>query len=137
MTIKKHHKLEKAYIQFLNFDGWDLKWTGDGQEVYDAIGMTAKGHKCVIEMKFRNEYYEEKMLEKKRYDELMLIDDNILKLYFVNDPKGNFMFWLNKIIMPKPVKKYCPDTSLWTKKRIKKDVYLLNENQASKINLNK
>ena len=136
MDIKKHHQFEKALIKFLNLDGWKLKWTGDGKEVYDAVGFTSKGNKCVIEMKFRNIYYEDKLLEKKRYDELMNLDDSILKLYFVNDPKGNFLFWLNKLKLPKAVKKYCPDTSLWTKKRIKKDVYLLKENQASKINLN-
>jgi len=39
--------------------------------------------------------------------------------------------------MPKVVKKYCPDTTMWTKKRINKDVYLLKEKDAIQINLNK
>ena len=38
--------------------------------------------------------------------------------------------------MPIPVKKYCPDTTMWTKKRLLKDVYLLEENDASIININ-
>ena len=61
---------------------------------------------------------------------------NIIKLYFVNDPKGNFMYWLNTLKMPIPIKKYCPDTTMWTKKRLLKDVYLLKENEASRININ-
>jgi hypothetical protein len=38
--------------------------------------------------------------------------------------------------MPETVKKYCPDTTMWTKKRLLKDVYLLQEKDASIINLN-
>ena len=66
----------------------------------------------------------------------MSLDKNIIKLYFVNDPKGNFLYWLNTLELPKPIKMYCPDTTMWTKRRLKKDVYLLKENQASRININ-
>jgi len=65
----------------------------------------------------------------------MSIDD-VVKIYFVADPKGNFMYWLNTLNMPETVKKYCPDTTMWTKKRLLKDVYLLQEKDASIINLN-
>jgi hypothetical protein len=77
------------------------------------------------------------MLEKDKYDALMAIDKEVIKIYFVNDPKGNFMYWLNTLEMPKTEKKYCPDTTFYTKKRMLKDVYLLKENQAVRINLNK
>tara|TARA_B100000768_G_C10892085_1_gene214064 strand:- start:53 stop:469 length:417 start_codon:yes stop_codon:yes gene_type:complete len=136
MGIEKINELEKAVVIILNLDGWDLKWTGKGNSRWDAKGKTPKGHDCVIEMKFRNKYYEEKMLEKYKYDSLMKLDDNIIKLYFVNDPKGNFLYWLNALEMPKTKKMYCPDTTMWSKKRLLKDVYLLKENQASRINLN-
>ena len=136
MGIKAIKKLEQALIKFLNFDGWDLEWTGDGYKNYDACGFTRKGVPCVIEMKFRNKYYEEKMLEKSKYDSLMKLDPEVVKLYFVNDPKGNFLYWLNKIKLPEPKNMYCPDTTMWTKKRLLKPVYLLKENQATKINLN-
>lgn len=135
MGLKKINDLEKAVVFLLNLDGWDLEWCGEGYSRYDAKGKTSKGIDCVIEMKFRNKYYEEKMLEKDKYDALMAIDD-VVKIYFVNDPKGNFMYWLDNLEMPKPVKKYCPDTTMWTKKRINKDVYLLKENQAVRININ-
>lgn len=136
MGINKIHKLEQTLINFLNFDGWDLKWTGKGYEHYDATGFTRKGIPCVIEMKFRNKYYAEKMLEKDKYDSLMALDKDIIKLYFVADTKGNFMYWLNDLKLPETVKKYCPDTTMWTKKRLLKDVYLLTENMACIINLN-
>jgi hypothetical protein len=136
MGIKTIQKLEQAVVKFLNFDGWNLEWTGDGYKHYDACGFTRKGVACVIEMKFRKKYYEDKMLEKSKYDALMKIDKEVVKLYFVNDPKGNFLYWLNTIKLPEPKNMYCPDTTLWTKKRLLKPVYLLQENQASKINLN-
>lgn len=87
-------------------------------------------------MKFRNKYYETKMLEKDKYDALMEIDAEVIKIYFVADTKGNYLYWLNNLKMPKIVKKYCPDTTMWTKKRLLKEVYLLTENMASIINLN-
>ena len=136
MGIKKINQWEKAVVLILNLDGWKLEWTGEGYSHYDAKGKTPKGFDCVIEMKFRNKYYEEKMLEKYKYDALMELDKAIIKIYFVFDPKGNFMYWLNTLKMPSPVKKYCPDTTMWTKKRLLKEVYLLKENDASRINLN-
>jgi len=136
MKKKKTNQFEKAVVLILNIDGWDLEWTGDKNIPYDAKGKTPKDKSCVIEFKFRNDYYEEKMLEKDKYDALMALDKTIVKIYFVFDPKGNFMYWLNKLKMPKPVKKYCPDTTMWTRKRVHKDVYLLKENDASRINLN-
>tara|TARA_R110001583_G_scaffold131943_2_gene283788 strand:- start:1776 stop:2186 length:411 start_codon:yes stop_codon:yes gene_type:complete len=135
MGIQKIHRWEKALIMFLNIDGWKLIHTGNSYESYDAKGKTPKGFDCVIEMKFRTKYYEEKMLEKYKYDSLMSLGKDLIKLYFVNDPKGNYMFYLNKLVLPSAVEMYCPDTTMWTKKRLKKPVYLLEENQASIINI--
>ena len=136
MGITKIHKWEKAVIMLLNLDNWELEWTGENFEHYDAKGKTPKGHNCVIEMKFRDKYYSDKMLEVYKYDELMKLPKDTIKLYFVNDPKGNFMYWLDNLDMPEPKELYCPDTTMWTKKRLNKKVYLLQENQASIINLN-
>jgi hypothetical protein len=134
MKINKVHELEKAVVMLLNLDGWELEWTGEGSERYDAKGKTPKGFDCIIEMKFRNKYYKTKMLEKDKYDALMAYEG--VKLYFVNDPEGNYIYHLNTLDLPEAVKKYCPDTTLWTNKRLLKEVYLLNENQAAIINLN-
>ena len=132
--ISKIHKLEQAIVQVLNLDGWQLKWTGEGSQSWDAEGLSPKGKECVIEMKFRNKHYDTKMLEKFKYDKLM--DTGKVALYFVNDPKANYLFWLNDIEMPEPVNKYCPDTTMWTKKRVLKPCYLLKEDDAILINKN-
>ena len=135
--IEQVHKWEKAVVLLLNtFDDWDLEWCGGGFEHYDAVGRTPKGYECVLEMKFRNKYYEDKLLEKYKYDQLMNMPYDMVKLYFVNDPKANYLFWLNDIKLPEPVDMWCPDTTLWTKKKMIKPCYLLNENLATFINLN-
>ena len=135
MTIADVHKWEKAICLVLKIDGWELEWVGDKNLPYDAIGKTPKGHDCVMEIKMRDKYYEDKLLEKYKYDVIMKL--NVVALYFVNDPKGNFLYWLNNLKMPKPVQLYCPSTTLWSNKKVKKPCYLLEENQASIINLNK
>lgn len=136
MNINKVHKLEQAVIKILNLDGWDLDWCGGGFEHYDAVGETPKGKPCVMEMKFRKTYYETKMLEKLKYDKLMDMPADMVKLYFVSDPKANYIFWLNDIKLDPIESLYCPDTTLWTKSRSNKAVYLLREEQASIINPN-
>lgn len=137
MGYSKIKKWEAAVVMLLNFDGWQLKCPEDEYSIYDAIGKTPKGFDCVIEMKFRNTYYADKMLEKEKYESLMALDNNIVKIYFVNDLKGNYMYWLNNLKMPETIKKYCPDTTMWTRKQLLKEVFLLKENQASRINLTK
>lgn len=132
--VGKIHKLEQAIVQILNLDGWQLKWTGEGSQSWDAEGLTPKGKECVIEMKFRNKHYDTKMLEKFKYDKL--IATGKVALYFVNDPKANYLFWLNDIELPKPVNKYCPETTMWGNKKVLKPCYLLEESKAVMINKN-
>ena len=131
--INNVHKWEQAVIHLLNLDGWNLEWTGKGFEHYDAIGTSPKGAEVVMEMKFRNTYYKEKMLEVYKYDKL--IETGKIALYFVNDPNGNYIFWLNNLKDLKKQDMYCPDTTLWTKKKVLKPCYLIDESQASIINL--
>ncbi len=132
--IKNIHKWEESVIALLNLDGWDLKHTGKGNKSWDAAGKTPNGNECVIEMKFRKTYYEDKMLEKFKYDKLLATGK--VALYFVNDPKGNYLFWLNDLKGLKEIEMRCPDTTLWTKKKIKKPCYLINEKFATIININ-
>ena len=137
MDLNKIHEFEKAIVEIYNtFDGWELTWSGGGYEHYDAKGRTPKGHDCVMEMKFRNKYYETKLLEKYKYDKLMEMDNSIVKLYLVNDPKANYLFWLNDIRVGDTEDMWCPDTTLWTKKRLLKPCYLLKETDATIINTN-
>jgi hypothetical protein len=131
MNIEKY---EKALINLLNLDGWNLEWCGNENTFYDARGYTPKGYRAVVEIKARNKYYETKMLEKAKYDRLMSLDEDVVKLYFVNDPKGNYLYWLNKIEMPNIDDKACPKTTMWDKTKVSKEVYMLKESQASIIN---
>ena len=136
MQIQDVHRLEQSVVTFFNFDGWDLKWCGGGYDHYDAIGKTPKGQKCIIEMKFRNKYYETKILEKYKYDQMMTLPDDVVKLYFVNDPKANYLFWLNKLKTPEVKEIECPSTTLWDQKKKNKELYLLTESQAIIVNKN-
>ena len=136
MNISEINRWEQAVVHVLNLCGWDLEWCKGKYEHYDAIGGTPKGHECVMEMKFRQKYYPTKMLEKYKYDRLMDMPYDLVKLYFVNDKKANYLFWLNNIHMPEPTIINCPDTTLWTKKRIDKEVYMLEETNASITNFN-
>lgn len=135
MKIETVIKFEKALVAFLNLDGWRLVHTGDTMLPYDAQGITPKGYKCVIEMKFRDKYYETKMLEVSKYNNLMKLDSDIQKFYFVNDPKGNYMFWLNDLKLDNPDELYCPKTTMWDNSKKKKSVYLLEEKQSIITNI--
>lgn len=129
------NKFEKALVLFLNtFDEWKLEWVGDQNLPYDAIGKTPKGLDCVIEMKFRKKYYDTKLIEKKKYDNLMSLNDDIIKIYFVSDPKGSYYFWLNKLKDMDIIDQKCPTTTFWRKHKIEKQVYMLKEEWASIIN---
>jgi hypothetical protein len=86
-------------------------------------------------MKFRNDYYEEKMLEKAKYDKLMKMEGYV-KIYFVNDAKGNYFFWLDDMIMPELITMQLPKQTLWNKDKVTKQIYLLPESKATIINRN-
>ena len=136
MQIQDVHNLEKSIVTLFNLDGWDLKWCGGGYDHYDAKGKTPNGSNCVIEMKFRNKYYNTKILEKYKYDQIMALPDDVIKLYFVDDPRANYLFWLNDLTIPGIKEIECPSTTLWDQKKKTKELYLLNESQAIVINKN-
>jgi len=132
--IKDIHRWEQSVVTLLNLDGWKLSHTGEGSVSWDAEGKTPKSQDCVIEMKFRNKYYETKIIEKAKFDKL--IATGKVALYFVNDPKGNYLFWLNNLKDLEVKKMYCPDTTLWGSKKVSKPCYLLKESDAAIVNIN-
>jgi hypothetical protein len=140
MNIETVHSLEKAVVTILNIDGWQLKWCGEGNKHYDAEGLcpekNGKRRPCVIEMKFRKKYYPDKLLEKYKYDKLMSLDKEVVKLYFVNDPRGNYLYWLDNLNMPEPETRDIKKTTLWANDKTAKEIYLLPESKASIINYN-
>jgi len=134
MNLNKVHQFEQSIVSLLNLQGWNLEWCGGGFEHFDCIGTTAKGKSVVMEIKWRKKYYEKKMIEKYKFDKLLQEDAEAL--YFVSDPKGHYIFWLNDLAKQETVELYCPDTTLWTKKRNNKECYLLDERDAHKIHIN-
>ena len=120
--IETTNKFEQALVWALNtLDDWQLEWVGDKNLCYDAKGFTPKGKKCVIEFKFRNKWYQTKLLEKYKYDKLMALDDDIVKIYYVSDLKGSYWFWLDKLKEMEVFEKNCPSTSYWNSKKKNKE----------------
>jgi len=125
MSLSRVHQFEQSIVSLLNLQGWHLEWCGGGYEHFDSV---------VMEIKWRKKYYEKKMIEKYKYDKLLAEDAEAL--YLVADPKGHYIFWLNDLAKQETVELYCPDTTLWTKKRNNKECYLLDERDAHKIHIN-
>lgn len=128
-----HHQWERGIILLMNLDGWDLEWTGEAFEHYDAKGKTPKGYDCVIEFKLRNAYYPTKILEKYKYDKLM--NEKCLKFYYVFDSRGNYLYYLDTLKVPEtPVIVNCQKTQKFSRKDlVDKEVYMLSESDAALI----
>lgn len=122
---------EKKVVEKLNNKGWQLTHTGDSYLPYDAIGKTSNGFDCIIEMKFRDSYYEQKMLETYKYEKMMSYDG--IKIYLVIDPKGIYFFILERLTDLVTSEIECPTTTYWDSSKKTKSVYLLSEKQADII----
>lgn len=137
MTKDESEQYEKTVALMMNgFLNFQLNWVGDENTFYDLRGLSPNGNKCVVEIKVRQKYYKDKMLEKYKYDKLMTLPDDVVKLYYVFDKKGSYLYWLNQMELP-PVKSIrCPSTTMWSKDRKDKEVYLLPERLASLVDYN-
>ncbi len=137
MTKDESEQYEKTIALMMNgFLNFQLNWVGDENTFYDLRGLSPNGNKCVVEIKVRQKYYKDKMLEKYKYDKLMTLPDDVVKLYYVIDKKGSYLYWLNQMELP-PVKSIrCPSTTMWSKDRKDKEVYLLPERLASLVDYN-
>ena len=129
-----HHIWEQGIINMLNLDGWQLTWTGEEFEHFDAMGKTPKGMDCIVEFKLRHKYYNTKVLEKFKYQKLMEHTE-CLKFYFVADQKGWYLYWLDKLELPEVTSMLCKTTEKFKNQNlINKHCYHLSESQASIIN---
>jgi len=137
MTKDDSEQYEKAIALMMNgFLNFQLNWVGDENTFYDLRGLSPNGNKCVVEIKVRQKYYKDKMLEKYKYEKLMTLPDDVVKLYYVFDNKGSYLFWLNQIKLPAVKSIRCPSTTMWSKDRKDKEVYLLGEDLASLVDYN-
>jgi len=133
--MKEHHKIwEQKILTAMNSIGWNLTLSENQYEHYDAYGKTPKGFDCVMELKLRHKYYPTKVLEVYKYEKLMEIKD-CLKFYYVFDLKGNYLYFLNTLVLPEKTIIYCKTTEKFDNQElIDKSVYMISENQASVIN---
>lgn len=128
-----HHKWEQGIIHLMNLDGWQLEWSGEAFEHYDAKGKTPKGFDCVVEFKLRHAYYPTKILEQFKYNKL--IAEDCLKFYYVFDSKGNYLYFLDTLKLPIATSVNCKTTEKFGNTDLKdKSVYMLSESQAAIIN---
>lgn len=85
--------IERAIVHIMNLDGWNLKSVSDNK----AKGLTPKGKTVSlilrVEKKPRSPY-----ITKRDYLEL-LRDEEEIKAYFYSDPKLNYLYWVNNIIV--------------------------------------
>ena len=87
MTFESMKQLEQELIFLLNLDGWQLKPSEEKFCHYDAYGTDLNGNGCIMEFKFRQEYFKTKILACQKYNNLTRhkVDDIY---YAVIDPKG-------------------------------------------------
>ena len=130
-SIEKIHLLEQQLVFLLNLDGWKLEWTGEDYSHYDAMGLDLNDQKCIIEFKFRNEAYIDKMLEVYKYQALLDVD--VPKRYYaVIDFKGCWIFDLDSIeytsqTINSPRQSIFNDTN-----KVEKQVMMLEKSSAIK-----
>ena len=131
---QSNHILEQNIIFMMNLNGWELEWTGESFEHYDAKGKTPKGFDCIVELKVRNSYYHTKILERYKYIQLMA-EPNCIKFYYVFDKEGNYLYYLDELKLPKIEHMNLQATTYFkNNSTINKDCYFLLESQASVIN---
>ena len=128
--MKEHHKIwEQKILNAMNSIGWNLTLSENEYEHYDAYGKTPKGFDCVIELKRRHKYYADKVMEVYKYEKLMEME--CLKFYYVFDTRGNYLFFLDKLILPCSLLIQSAETIIFDKKNIvDKRVYFLSESKA-------
>ena len=103
---------------------------------YDATATTVNGKKYLIEFKYRNKWYEYKLLECYKYQKLKEIAKNNYDiLYIVQDEQGTHIFNLNKIDMYQCHISYLLCNSCTMNGTSKKEMKAcFNINQNKKIN---
>ena len=111
MTIEFINGLENDLVFLLNMSGWDLKCVADQYSRFDAIGSDINGKKCIIELKFRKDFYKDKILELKKYD-AMMAEDAQKRYYGVIDPEGCWVYDFDDIDLNNGGYLKCPTNTI-------------------------
>jgi hypothetical protein len=105
----------------------DLKQT----EQFNPADAISSKYNLSIELKCRNEHYSTLLIEKKKYDKLIL---NEKSRYICSTPLGIYSFNIKKLPEPNWFKQWLPHTYHFDKPEyIQKEVGYLHINQAKNI----
>ena len=100
-------------------------------EQFNPADATSNKLKLSIELKCRNEHYSTLLIEKKKYDKLIL---NSKCRYIVSTPLGIFSFNLKKLPVPVWQKQWLPDNYYFNKPELTlKEVGYFHINQSKNI----
>jgi hypothetical protein len=98
---------------------------------FNPADATSKEYNLTIELKCRNSHYSTLLIEKKKYDKLIL---NFKCRYIVSTPLGIFSFNLKKIPEPVWINQKLPNTFYFDKPELTlKQVGYLHINQSKNI----
>jgi len=124
-------ELETQMVFLLNLDNWQLKKCRDKYSIFDAYGYDYNGKKCVMEFKFRQEFYQTKMLEHKKYASLMGLNKYDKKYYCVIDSGGCHVYDLSQIDISDKQKMDLPKKTITDNPEKKqKEIYFLKNDKA-------
>ena len=126
---------ERGVIKYLNYKGLKLKESFNKYNSFDAYD-----NNYIVEIKVRDKYYSDKMLEASKlytnYQQAQL--SNKYFLYVVKDSRGTWIYNISrdidKIISSEPQKILCPaQTEFNNNKKIFKICYLLPDSMALQV----
>ena len=112
--------IERAIVQIMNLDGWNLKSLSDNK----AKGLTPKGKTVSLILRVEKAPHSP-YITKRDYLELMS-DKEEIKAYLYSDPKLNYLYWVNNIIVGEETT-LTTDTTLFGKTTA---IYELEPSQA-------
>ena len=100
-------------------------------EQFNPADATSSKHNLSIELKCRNQHYSTLVIEKKKYDKLIL---NKKARYICSTPSGIYSFNIKKLPEPYWQYRWMPDTYHFNKPEyIRKEVGYFHINQAKNI----
>jgi len=109
----------------------DLTKAKDQYSKYDCYSINKK---TLIELKCRPDHYDDLLMEKKKYDSLIVYKGKASIYYICSTSKGIYSFDVLKIINPKWSKRLLPKTTDYKNKdKVLKDVTYLNIKDAIKL----
>lgn len=134
-TGKKHISVwrEKDLFAFLQNKMTDLTMMEDTMSRWDCISDRKK---LVIELKCRRKHYDTLLIEKKKFDALMLKAEQIgyRPMYINSTPQGIFGWYLDKVDIEFKVEHKHPATTAFNNKgRVPKEVGYLSIEDGVKL----